>query len=216
MKTLRTGRTTIIPLPKRRALIRRGMTLAEVIMALMITTLIATMVTSALVAASYGTSSQRDWRRLTIKEHKVRTLLRESVSTARAVLASGDSVDGHYLVLWKGESQTADDKVNLSELQLIEWDENATKLSSFEAETMPSPDTEYAAGANFYQVASLAADGGTLAETVWSDDVTAFEVAGDASGSQAGMLTWTIQIKDAAFEETLVGVSALREADPPE
>jgi hypothetical protein len=198
------------------ARVRRAMTLAEVLMALMITTLIVTTVTAALVAASYGTSSQRDWRRLAVKEYKARTLLQDSVGAARAVLASGTSVDGYYLVLWKGEQAAADNKVNLSELQLIEWDQGATTLSSWQAQTLPVPDTEYTAGEDFYQVASQAAQAGKLAETLWSDDVTAFEAAGDAAGSQAGMLTWTIRIKDAAFEESLVGVAALRQADPPE
>lgn len=195
---------------------RRGMTLAEVLMALMITALIATTVTAALVAVSYGTSGQRDWRRLAVREYKLRRHLQESVCRARAVLAVGNSAGGSYLMLWKGDRLDADDKVNLSELQLIAWDESTAKLSSYEAQSIPDPDPAYEADADFYQTALQKVQDGTLAEHRWSEDMTACEMTADAPGSQAAMLTWTMQINDGSVTKSLTGVAALRGHSPPE
>lgn len=200
----------------RRRCRRRGMTLAEVLMALMITALIATTVTAALAAVSYGTSSQRDWRRLAVREYKLRTHLQESVCRARAVLASGTTGGGSYLVLWKGDREQADDKVNLSEIQYIAWVEGSAKLSSYEAQSIPDPDPAYEADADFYQIALQKVQDGTLAEHRGSEDVTAFEITVDAPGSQAAMLTWTMQINDGSLTKSLTGVAALRGHRPPE
>ncbi len=191
------------------------MTIAELIMALMITSLIATAVTGALVAVSYGTDSRRDWRRLTVKTNRVRALLQDAVAGSRAVLASGADGNDRYVVLWKGDTTEANDAVNLGELQLILWDQSASSLISYETDTAPNPDTEYAAGAGFYGIASGAA-GSTLPATLWSDDITACAILADAAGSQARLLTWSMTLEEGLFDESVEVVAALREPNPPE
>lgn len=193
--------------------LERAVTLVELLIAMIITSMLALGVASILHAASYGTSSKREIRRVAVRSQQIRSQLDDSIRTARAVLACGETVEGDkYIVLWKGDSnQTDQNQVNLSELLLIEWVPGSQTLTAYDAPGAPDPDPFYAADADFYNEADQARSDGDLTGTVWSQGVSAFEMTliDDGEG-QARMVAWSLTVIDELLSESLVGTTSLR------
>ena len=194
----------------------RGTTLPELIIALTITSFIASGMATVMFAASYGTSSRREIRRLVGRSQAVRNRIDDALRNARAVLANGTSSGNVYLVLWRGDS-TGDGTVNVSELQFIELPNASTTLTSYQVTATPATDTSYAASTNFYTAAVAARTAGTLVGTVWSTTASNFTVTlNDATPSDATMATWSITLTDKLLSEQLVGAASLRVQGAPQ
>ena len=206
------------PVPHRRRL-RRAVTLAELIIAMIITSMLALGVASILYAASYGTSSRREVRRIAVRSQQLRTRIGDGVRNSRAVLASGVAVNGNkYLVLWKGDSNSDDkDQVNLSELMMIEWVASSEELIACEAASPPAPDTVYAAGTDFHAAMLQARTDGDVTDTYWSQGITAIDFTLDqVTPALARKVTWDVTMADQLLSETIVGTGSLRSYAPPE
>lgn len=198
---------------------RRGLTLIELLLALLITSMVALAVASIVQAGVYGTSSRRDVRRLVVQAEELRTRLNDAIRQAQAVLACGQAVSGEkYIVLWTGDTNTTgNDQVSLSELQLIEWTPGTQRLASYQVATAPNPDTTYPPATNFYNAADQARDTGVLVGRVWAEHVSAFEITLDAKQpAQARMATWDLTLSNDQLSEPLVATVVLRAHRAPE
>jgi len=195
-------------------------TLVELLIALIITSMLALGVASILYAASYGTSSRREVRRMVVRTEQLRARLDDAVRNARAVLASGNA----YIVLWIGDTRR-NNQVNLSELQLIELASGSTQLKSYETQfpggwteaQIEAADTAYAAGSDFAAVAQAAKQGSYFPGTTWAGGISDFSVTLDhGTPVQARMATWRLTLTNELLSESLVGTAALRSPGAPE
>jgi len=197
---------------------RRAMTIVEVLMALIVVSLISVGVAAMLHAAEYGTSSQREVRRVAVRSQQVRLRLEDAIRQARQILAAGETSAGHgYLVLWRGDTNTEDtnqNKINLSELELIELPDGSSTLTSYVATTLAT-DTVYESDSNFYKVAQNAKDDGDLTGTTWAESMDEFGITLDeAAAADARLVTWRFTLTDQELSETLVSSIALRVYEP--
>ncbi len=192
---------------------KRGTTLSELLVALTVTGLVALAVAGILQAASYGTSSKREVRRLVVRSEQLRNRIDDTVREARAVLAGGTDLNGNtYLVLWRGDTNnvsTNQDKVNLSELQMLEWSAAASTLSSYTPATTPNPDTAYEVTADFHAAAHA------LPATVWAGSVSGFSTTLNQAPPMTRLVTWSITAASDLVSERVSGSAALLQMDPP-
>lgn len=189
---------------------RRGSTLPELLISLMITSLIALSLASILFAAGYGTSSRRDIRRLVVRTEQLRVRLDDAVRNSQCILAAGQNGTESYLVLWQGDA-TQDGEVNISELQMITLQSGSNTLASFVAATTPNPDTGYDVTADFYTVADQARTNGDLVGTDWSTGVSDFSVSlDDATVTDAKRVTWQATLANELTNEQLIGCASVR------
>jgi len=193
---------------------RLAMTIVEVLMSLIVVSLISVGVSAMLYATNYGTSSQREVRRVAVRTQQVRLRLDNEIRNARQILAAGQTSAGHaYVVLWRGDTNAEDtnqNKVNLSELELIELPDGSTTLTSYIAGT-PATDTVYESDSDFYKAAQNAKSDGDLVGTTWADGISDFAVTLDeAAPADARLATWRCTLTDEALSETLVSSISLR------
>lgn len=179
-----------------------------------ITGLVALGVAGVLQAASYGTSSKREVRRLVVRSEQLRHRVDDAIRNARAVLAAGSDLNGNiYLVLWRGDINnvsTNRDKVNLSELQMLEWSTAESMLSSRAAATTPNPDTAYELTASFHAAAQA------LPATLWADSVSDFSTSLSQAPPQTRLVTWSINVASDLVSEQVGGAAALLQMDAPD
>lgn len=186
-------------------------TLFETVLSLVVITLISLGVAAVMQAAAYGTSSQREWRRVAVRGRQVQARLNDTIRDARAILA----VSNTYLVLWTGDS-TRNDQVNLSELQLIELTGSPPALVSYTPGSLSSNPT-YAPTVNFYTTARSAVTGGQLVGQTWSGHVsnTRF-VLDNAAPTAARLVTWSLTFTDQQVSEPIIGCAALHAPGTPQ
>jgi len=199
---------------------RRASTLAEVIIALVITGMVGMSVAAILQAASYGTSSRREVRRLTVRRQQVEARLNSNLRNAAAVLASGAG----SMVLWTGDAN-GDTHVNFSELCLIELPGGSSTLSMW-ATRFPenwnqvqrdAADTAYAVNADFAATAQTAKSNVYFVETPWTQGASELEIALQPSTPQAAVLvSWRLTLTDELLSEPLIGAAALAVHVTPE
>ena len=189
---------------------KRGVTLVELILAMMITALIGVGVASTLYAASYGTSSRREVRRVAVRSQQLHSRIEDAIRNARAILASGQVSAGYgYLVLWAGDTNQ-NNHVNLSELQLIELPSGSATLSSY-ANPSPTTDTEYAPATDFYTAAQTAKTTDNLIGTPWAKGISNFALTVNSSKpANKPLVTWSLKLTDQLLSENLVCAASLR------
>lgn len=198
----------------------RGSTLPEVVIALVITAMVGMSVAAILQAASYGTSSRREVRRLTVRRHQVEKRLNAAIRNAAAVLASNSTA----LVLWTGDAN-GDTHVNFSELCLIELPVSSSTLSMWRT-TFPAgwnqtqrdaADTTYAVGADFAAAAQTAKSNAYFVQTPWTGGASSLQVSLQPVTPQAAMLvSWRLTLTDELLTEPMVGAAALAAHTNPE
>ena len=185
----------------------------------MITAMLATAIAALLHAASYGTSSKREIRRITVRSLQLRSRMDDAVRTARAVLDVDETAWGsRYIILWQGDTYQSDPgQVNLSELQLIEWNPNSETLISYRAASELDPDPVLPMSTDFYDTAISSVYTGKLRNTVWSDHVTDMAFAlDDASPTDARLVRWELEIEDELLTEPVIGAVAMRSPTEPQ
>ena len=193
---------------------RRATTLPELIISLTVTALVALGVASMLQAASYGTSSRREVRRVAVRAQEVRARLDSAIRSARAVLACEDG----RLVLWTGDSRT-DGHVNLSELQLIEVPAGSSRLTSYATRfpagwtqaQIDAADASYAPTADFAGICRAAKTSGNFPGTLWTDEASGLSFTLDRSAvQQARLVSWSVTLTHELISQPVAGASALR------
>ena len=120
--------------------------LVELLLALVVSSLIATAVLGMLVGVTTASRQSNDTRRATVGRQVAIARLGKLVRCSAAVLAC----DEHRLVLWTDDSDL-NAQPNLSELLLIRWDSDAAEIWVYQAPQglSPSLDTTYNVDDNF-------------------------------------------------------------------
>lgn len=194
---------------------RRGMTLAELLISLTVTVFIGLAVATMLQAASFGTSTKRDFRRTAVRTEVVRNRLNDAIRNARAVLASGAG----YIVLWRGDLRK-NDQVNLSELQLIELSGSTVTSyvtvwpASYTQTQIDTADVAYSPNTNFYNVAKGAKNGISFPGTTWVSNVSALTFSNNLTPPATSLTSWSLTLTTQT--EPLVGAAGLRAQGAPQ
>lgn len=193
----------------RRAQSSRGLSLVELLVALVITALIGSAVAAMLLSASSGTSVQAETRGFLLTQASIATRLGSTIRSSKMVLACG----ADYLVLWTTELNP-DGMPNLSELRRIERDAATGQVRCYRApDDLPAEqDTAYDLGTTDFEAVTRALRGtpNFLAE-LWSPDVTAWMVWLDKPQvQQARYVGYRLTVTRNGASETAVGGAALR------
>ena len=141
----RARRTTRV----RRAPRRRGLTLVEVMVALIITSMVGAAVAAMLDSVSYATTTRTSAQRANVKQKVIGARIDVATRSSTMVLAHDEGI----LVLWLGDSRV-NGRPNLSELRRIEWNGATSEIWSYRAPTGLSiaADTLYELTADFEAV----------------------------------------------------------------
>jgi type II secretory pathway pseudopilin PulG len=191
--------------PRRRR--TAGVTLVEVLLALAVTSLIASSVAGLVYTVSQTQRDQQHLRRRNSRAEVVAARVDGAIRSATAVLAVGSD----YLVLWKTDSRT-NRMPNLSEIQRIEWDRAGQRLRAYAApaDLAEADDPAYDLTSDFSQITAALKDTPDFPGETWCRDVAGWQ-PGPAGASQATrLLSYTITFQDAAGTATFKSSAALR------
>lgn len=190
---------------------RTGFTLFEMMLSLVVISLISLGVAGVLQTAVYGTSAQRELRRVAVRGRQLQARLNDSIRDARAVLAATNT----YIVLWTGDIER-NDQVNLNELQLIELTAGTSTLISYSPGSLGS-NPVYPANSNFYTVARNAVLAGQLVGTPWGESIAATRFSlTPPTPTAARLVTWSLTFTNAQVNEPLIGSAALHAPGTPQ
>ncbi|MBI1369481.1 MAG: hypothetical protein GC162_12610 [Planctomycetes bacterium] len=191
-----------------------GLTLPELLLALVLTSLVGLGVGTMMVATAYGTSSRTQMRSAAVRVAALSNRLDASLRSCKRVLEAGSN----YVILWTADSR-ADDKPNLSELRLIERNPATGDLTSYTANfgsmtdaQIEAADTAYdTSTTNFYTTCQSLKSGGLFPGTVWSKNVTAWtHTFVGATVTSATAMGYRLTVTVGNISETAVGTMALR------
>lgn len=194
--------------------------LAEVIIGLTVTAVIGAAVAGMLYTTGRATENRRDLRQALIAAHALQQRLSACVNAARAFLAA----DAEQTVLWRSDPD-ANRAVNLGELGLIEYDDAAGEVRTYEVvwpqgwsqAQIDAANVVYPADADFLAAAIQAKAGGLLVPSVLSRKVTAGAIALDNATPQAARLaTLRLTLTEGDLDYPLVMAAALRAPQAPE
>ncbi len=154
---------------------RRAFTIAEILVALTISSLVGLVVTTMLSALESTVREERDVRRANVQEQMAVMRLGALVRSSARLLA----LDADDVVLWRGDAN-GDGQVNVSELRVLRL-ESSGEVWTFEVpgDEEPALDTAYAIDADFAAVASALIAGGDLPGTLALRHVKSWSVEAD-------------------------------------
>jgi len=186
-----------------------GVTLMELLLALMVSGLVGAAVALMLSATSYGTSSQAEKRSMLVTNEIAAGRLGEALRRSKMVLAKGED----YLVLWMADT-SVNDVPNLSELHRIERDPTTDELQSYRApaDLASEDDVEYDLGTtDFNAVTGALKDSAYFPGTLWATEVTAWTTTvPTADVRQANFVGYRITTTSDGASETKIGGMKLR------
>jgi len=199
---------------------RRAYTLAELIIALIITSFLTLGIASMLYATNYATSSRHEMRRLVVRQERLKAQFSDAIRNARTILG----MDNDCVVLWQHDNRQ-NNQVNLSELQMIIFNRESSTLTSHTAkfpDSMTEPEKEaadinYPADTDFVAAAKTAVGGSYFPGKAWSKTIEHFSLSlDDPIPQSARLVNWSMRIKDADLQEEFYGTTALRAPITPE
>jgi len=185
----------------------RGVSLVELVLALAITSLIASSIAGLVYSVYQSQHDQQHLRRRNSRAEVVTARLDGAIRSSAMVLAVG----ADHVVLWKTDTNV-DRKPNLSEIQRIEWDRAGRRLRAYEAPAgLAEPeDPAYELTSDFAQVTAGLKGTPSFEGQTWCQDVAGWQ-PGPAGASQATrMLYYTITFEDPAGTSTFRSTAALR------
>lgn len=162
-----------------------GFTMVELVLALAITGMIGLAVSSMLVSVSYGTTSQADLRRASVKEKVIALRMNLAISSSKMVLDQG--VD--YLILWMGD-QRQNGLPDLSEIRRIDRDSTTLELWSYAAPPglADADNTQYGFANDFETITAALAGTTNFPGEVWGTNVTAWTQTLNQTNPQAATI----------------------------
>ena len=183
-----------------------GFTLAELVLALSITTLMGACITSMLYSFSYGSTVQSDNREAMVASELVKMRMSEAVQRSTKVLAQGTN----YLVLWTADD--GDGIPQLSELRRIEYDATAMTLTSYQPPLNPAPNTAYNLTTTNFDTVTSALKGTTqMPGQLWGNISSFATILDNATVQSAKFVARAVTVKsDHGGTEMVVGGAALR------
>ena len=184
-----------------------GVTLVEVVLALGITSLIASSIAGLIYSVSQTQRDQQHVRRRNTRAEVVTARVDGAIRSATAVLAVGSD----YAVLWKNDSRT-NQKPNLSELQRIEWDRPGQRLRAYAApeDLAAADDPAYELTSDFSQITAAIKGTPVFPGQTWCQDVTGFQPGPLGAPQSTRLLSYTITFRDGAGTSTIKSTAALR------
>lgn len=184
---------------------RRGMTLVEILISLVVVAMLSLAVAAMLFAAGYGVDARRDVRGLAVRVQQTRLRFDDCLRSAQQILATDEAT---YIVLWNGDhNRTGANRntINLTEMQLIEYANGV--LTSY---TVPAPATDTTYSGNENLRAAIKNSTAKVARP-WATGVSSISIAVDDNDlTQAGLVTWRLTLTDKKLSEALVSTVALR------
>ncbi len=189
---------------------RRGMTLIELLLAMMITAMVGAAIAGMLAAVSYGTDSSKDIRSLVARNKALSARVSAAIRGSKMVLDQGDN----YLVLWMNDDD--DNGVpSLLELRRINFDPGTGELSSYTAPD-DAADVSYALDDDFVVITD-ALMGDDLAGTasfpkeLWAKRVNSWTLALDNPDPQsARLVSYLIELSAGDMSDTALAAVGMR------
>lgn len=188
---------------------RRAFTIVELMIALVITALLATGVTTMLFAVSQGTSSNTDQRRVNAK----RLILAERVGNVIRAAAQVLDVSTSSLTVWYGD-RNEDGKVNLSEMANLKWSsaDQTIVYSTGATGLAEDDDTGYDISSDFASVAASLDGTANFPSQTWATNVSAS--AFTANTSRIVTIDMTVSDADNAATADINATFSLRGTVP--
>lgn len=184
---------------------RRGMTLVELLLAMMGMAMVGAAVAAMMEAVSIGTSNRTDVRGLVVKEKVVSNRVGAAIRSSGMVLAEGDD----YLVLWHGDLDH-NEQPNLSEIQRLERDATSKELRSYQ-NASASPDTLYILSDDFNALTNAIKGTANFPKTLWASGVSAWDITlNDVTAQAASLVSYRMTFDGVKLSDTAAGVAALR------
>lgn len=156
--------------------IRRGLTLVEVMLGLVVTVMAAGGAMTMFYSVNRATQSQESRRQVIMRRFLLSNRLSATLRSSECVLAAG----ADYLVLWRGDSD-GDGQPNLAELQRIQWTAGDAQLWSYSAPaSLPSADNmAYDLTADFNAVTAAVTGGAKFPGDQWATGVSGLAITLD-------------------------------------
>jgi hypothetical protein len=186
---------------------RRGLTLAELVLSLAITSVVAGAVAFMLTSMRPAAESQTDVRNCAVSGARAAMRLDAAVRGSRMVLAQGAG----YLVLWAAET-TLNEAPDLSELRRIERDPATDELHYYEAPAGLTDDTQYDLLTTDFNAVTNAVKGtASFPQQVWATDVSGWAINLNAGNPlQATFVGYRLSLTSGEASSILVGGASLR------
>jgi len=185
---------------------RRGLTLVELLLALMITGMIGAAIAAMLAAVSYGTDSAKDIRSLVARNKALNARIAATIRSSTMVLESGSD----YLVLWTNDSDE-DGEPSLLEIRRLDFDSGSNEFSSYVAPD-GTTDVYYQVGVTNFGTTTAALMGtASFPKELWATQVVSWTKAlDDADATQADLVSFQIELMAGDLTDTAIAAVSLR------
>ena len=194
-------------------------TIAELLIALTITSLIALTASGMLFATIRATDDRTDRRHVIVRSAVIGKRITAEVHGALSFLAASDD----EIVIWATDGN-ANGAVNLDEIVLLERDNATSELrryaivwpSGWDQATIDAANTVYTPAADFSAVAAAAKGTGNFPASVWSTQLTAMGVTLDnVTVQQARLATLRLILSVGDLVENVVVAASIRTPQLP-
>ena len=197
----------MLPYPTRRPqyAARRGLTLVELLLAVMITAMIGATVAAMLTAVSYGTDSSKDMRSLVARNKALSARISATLRGSTMVLDQGDG----FIVLWVSDDDD-DDAPSLLEIRRLDYDPAADALSSYTAPD-GTTDVYYDLNDDFEAITDALMGTADFPQTLWGAGVGSWTLALDNADPQAATLvSYQVSLAAGDLSDTAIAAVGLR------
>jgi Tfp pilus assembly protein PilE len=195
---------TFRPIPRR----PRGLTLAELILATAILSLVGLAIAGMTYAHFRDSYHQTEVRHATVSQDVAAKRLETAIRDSQMILANGSN----FIVLWLAD-RTAGTNPTLSDLCRIELNTTTNTLYCYKAATNLSTANNFQCTlttTNFDSVTAAMKSDGNFPGTAWGSGITSFTTSLDGNAQQARRVTYQIAVTKSDVSETAVGTVALR------
>ena len=150
---------------------RAGLTLVEIMIALVLTAMVGVAVAAMLDSVAYATTSRTSVRRINVKQKVVGSRIDAAIRSSMMVLAH----DAEFIVLWMSDARP-NGKPDLSELRRIERNPATSELWSYRAPANLAAvnDTRYRLSDDFSAITAGLKGTGVFPGERWGTSVTAW------------------------------------------
>ncbi len=153
---------------------RRGLTLVELMLAVLLTALIGAATASMLAAVTYGTESSKDIRSLVARNKAVNARISAAVRGSMMVLDQGPG----YLVLWTNDDNE-DGQPSLREIRRLDFNAVGQTISSYRAPE-DATDVIYSLSDDFELITAALMGSADFPQELWATRVAAWDIAIDS------------------------------------
>ena len=188
---------------------RRGLMLVEVLLALVISGMVAAVVASMLFALANGSRDRLDLRHRNVRADVVNARLDTAIRSSSMLLGG----DAKCLVFWVADTRK-NGKPDLSELRRIEWNAASKQIRCYQAPAglADADDTGFQTSDDFVTATAAIAGSATFPGEIWATGVTGWTITTlpAGGGHDARMVAYTLTLTTAAGTVTIPSSAPLR------